>query len=154
MDVVAISMVSNSAAGLAPESLSHQEVLQAHRENDVERWMATESDDYVIATGETHTVREFVEAVFARLELDPDQYVAIDERYLRPTEVNALQGDPSKAKRLLGWEATTSFEQLVAMMVDSDLEQLRAAEIRPIPVWRGHLSEFFLTAQRRGVRVF
>jgi len=79
-------------------------------------------DDYVIATGESHTVRSFVEKVFGRLGLDPEQYVAIDPRYLRPAEVEALQGDPAKAKRVLGWEPKVSIDELVERMVTHDLE--------------------------------
>jgi len=79
-------------------------------------------DDYVIATGESHTVRSFVEKVFGRLGLDPEQYVAIDPRYLRPAEVEALQGDPAKAKRVLGWEPRVGIDELVERMVTHDLE--------------------------------
>ena len=84
-----------------------------------------EPGDYVIATGEGHTVREFVEAAFGRLDLDWQEYVEIDPRYLRPTEVEHLHGDPSKAMKQLEWEPKVSFEQLVARMVDHDLELAR-----------------------------
>lgn len=81
-----------------------------------------EPDDYVIATGRSHSVREFLEAAFALADLDPYDFVAIDERYLRPTEVDALEGDPSKARRRLGWEPEVEFGTLVRMMVEADLE--------------------------------
>ena len=80
-------------------------------------------DDFVIATGETHSVREFVEKVFQKLDLDYQQYVVIDPRYFRPTEVDILLGDPSKAKKILGWNPWVSFEQLIDMMVAADMEQ-------------------------------
>ena len=79
-------------------------------------------DDYVVATGETHTVREFCEKAFGRVGLDYQDHVEIDPRYFRPAEVDLLLGDPSKAKRQLGWTPKTSFEELVNMMVDHDLE--------------------------------
>jgi len=79
-------------------------------------------DDYVIATGETHSVREFVERVFQKLELDYEKYVSIDSRYFRPTEVDALLGDASKARTKLGWQPKVTFEQLIDMMVDADME--------------------------------
>src|SRR5260221_10804133 len=79
-------------------------------------------DDYVVATGETHSVREFLDLVFDRLKLDPKRYVDFDPRFRRPAEVDILIGDYSKAKRVLGWEPRVRFKELVAMMVDSDLE--------------------------------
>ena len=82
-------------------------------------------DDYVVATGEAHTVREFVEAAFDHLGLDPEKHVRIDPRYFRPTEVDYLQGDPSKAREALGWEPAVSFDELVRMMVDHDHELAR-----------------------------
>jgi GDPmannose 4,6-dehydratase len=85
-----------------------------------------EPDDYVIATGEAHSVRELVDIAFAHLDLDPEEYVRIDPRFLRPAEVDHLIGDYSKAKEKLGWEPRTSFEELVKLMVDSDLELLRS----------------------------
>jgi len=87
-------------------------------------WMMLQADkpeDYVIATGETHTVREFLELAFRRLDLDWQKYVKIDTKYYRPTEVDLLIGDASKAKRDLGWEAKVRFEELANMMVDADL---------------------------------
>jgi GDPmannose 4,6-dehydratase len=83
---------------------------------------AKEPDDYVIATGETHSVREFLEEVFGYLDLDWKQYVEIDPRYFRPAEVDLLIGDPTKAKQKLGWEAKTTFKQLAHMMVDADMK--------------------------------
>jgi len=81
--------------------------------------------DFAIATGESHSVRDFLEAAFARLDLDWKKHVAIDPRYFRPTEVDALQGDPSRARSVLGWTRKTSFAALVAMMVESDVELAR-----------------------------
>ena len=82
-------------------------------------------DDYVIATGETHSVREFAEKVFARLDLDYARYVAVDPRYFRPTEVDVLLGDASRAKKALNWQPKVTFDQLVDMMVAADLELAR-----------------------------
>ncbi len=81
-------------------------------------------DDFVIATGETHSVREFLEAAFEYADLDWRKYVRQDERYFRPAEVDLLVGDGSKAKRLLEWEPKTSFSDLVKLMVDADIELL------------------------------
>jgi len=80
-------------------------------------------DDFVIATGEMHTVREFVEMAFALAGLDWEQYVVIDPRYFRPTEVDELCGDASKAARLLGWKPTTTFAELVRIMLASDVKE-------------------------------
>ncbi len=77
-------------------------------------------DDFVVATGEDHTVREFLEEVFDYLELDCDEYVGIDPRYFRPAEVPILRGDYTKAKEILGWEPATSFKELVRLMVEND----------------------------------
>jgi GDPmannose 4,6-dehydratase len=85
-----------------------------------------EPDDYVIATGEAHSVQELVDIAFEHLDLDPEEYVRIDPRFMRPAEVDHLIGDYSKAKEKLGWEPRTSFEELVKLMVDSDLELLRS----------------------------
>jgi GDPmannose 4,6-dehydratase len=79
-------------------------------------------DDYVIATGETHSVREFLEEAFGYVGWDWQEHVIIDERYMRPSEVDLLLGDASKAKRQLGWEPKTTFKQLVHLMVDHDLK--------------------------------
>jgi GDPmannose 4,6-dehydratase len=81
-------------------------------------------DDFVIATGETHSIREFCEAAFGHVGLDWQKYVAQDKRYLRPAEVDLLLGDPSKARRVLGWEPKTKFHDLVKLMVDADVQQL------------------------------
>src|SRR4030067_2012363 len=78
-------------------------------------------DDYVIATGEAYSVREFVERVFESLSLDPRQYIEIDPRYFRPAEADFLVGDASKARRKLGWSPKVSFDQLIHMMVEHDL---------------------------------
>ena len=80
-----------------------------------------EPQDFVIATGETHTVREFLEKTFSYLDLDWEKYVEVDSRYFRPAEVDLLQGDASKARRKLGWEAKVSFDQLLKLMTDYDL---------------------------------
>jgi len=81
-------------------------------------------DDYVIATGESHTPREFCQVAFAHLGLDHERYVEIDPRYYRPSEVDFLLGDPSKAKKQLGWEPKTKFDELVRIMVDADIQLL------------------------------
>ena len=83
---------------------------------------ADEPDDFVIATGETHSVREFLERAFGYLGLDWEKHVEIDERYYRPTEVETLCGDAGKARRVLGWEPQVSFDALVKLMVDHDLK--------------------------------
>jgi GDPmannose 4,6-dehydratase len=82
---------------------------------------APKPEDYVIATGETHTVREFLELAFGRLQLDWQKHVKLDAKYYRPTEVDLLIGDASKAKRDLGWEPKVRFQELAYMMVDADL---------------------------------
>jgi GDPmannose 4,6-dehydratase len=82
-------------------------------------------DDYVIATGETHSVREFLDEAFRHVGLDWNKYVALDERYLRPSEVDLLLGDASKAKRQLGWAPKTKFRDLVKLMVDADVQLLK-----------------------------
>ena len=81
-------------------------------------------DDYVIATGETHSIREFLDLAFGYVNLDWHNYVEFDERYLRPAEVELLIGDPAKARQKLGWEPTVTFKQLVALMVEADLQTL------------------------------
>jgi len=83
-----------------------------------------EPDDFVIATGESHSVREFVERAFARVGLDWERYVKIDPRYYRPSEVDHLRGDASKAARILGWTPKTTFPALVDVMVDADIKLL------------------------------
>ena len=89
---------------------------------------ADEPDDYVLATGETHSVQEFLDAAFGHAGLDWHDYVKIDERYFRPAEVDVLIGDYSKAKERLGWEPTVRFDELVRMMVDHDRERERSEE--------------------------
>jgi GDPmannose 4,6-dehydratase len=84
-----------------------------------------EPDDYVIATGETHSVREFLDEAFGRLDLDWKQFVEVDPRYFRPAEVDLLVGDASKARRKLGWEPKITFKELVRTMVDADLADLK-----------------------------
>jgi GDPmannose 4,6-dehydratase len=84
-------------------------------------------DDYVVATGETHSVQKLVELAFGAADLDWTKYVVIDPALVRPAEVDLLIGDPAKAKRVLGWEPQVSFEQLVTMMVKADLERLKHA---------------------------
>jgi GDPmannose 4,6-dehydratase len=82
---------------------------------------ADEPDDFVIATGEKYSVRDLCEMSFSRLDLDWEQFIEIDPIYLRPTEVDSLQGDPSKAADKLGWKPKVSIKELIAMMIDSDL---------------------------------
>ncbi len=82
-------------------------------------------DDYVIATGETYSVRQFLEEAFGCAGLDWQKYVEIDKRYFRPTEVDLLIGDASKAKKVLGWEPKVKFKQLVKMMVDADMAEVK-----------------------------
>ncbi len=96
-------------------------------------------DDYVVATGQTHSVREFAEAVFARLELDWERYVRIDPRYFRPAEVDLLLGDAGKARDRLGWQPKVGFDELVRMMVEHD--------------WKLAREERVLRDHRNGVRV-
>jgi len=83
-----------------------------------------ESDDYVIATGETHSVREFLEEAFSYAGLDWHKYVEFDKRYIRPAEVDLLIGDTSKAEEKLGWKAKTTFKDLVHLMVDADMKKV------------------------------
>ncbi len=90
-----------------------------------------EPDDFVVCTGETHSVREFCELAFSRLGLDWQDYVVVDEAFLRPTEVDLLVGDSSKAAEHLGWKHQTGFADLVAMMVDADLALLSGAPQPP-----------------------
>jgi GDPmannose 4,6-dehydratase len=82
---------------------------------------ADEPDDYVVATGQTYSVRQFLDEVFGHLDLDWNKYVEIDPRYYRPTEVDLLLGDATKAKKLLGWEPKVSFKELAKMMTDTDM---------------------------------
>ncbi len=82
-------------------------------------------DDYVVATGETHSVREFAEKVFEKLDLDYKKYVDVDRKYFRPSEVDVLLGDASKARKALGWTPKVGFEQLIDMMIEEDMEIAR-----------------------------
>lgn len=93
---------------------------------------AGEADDYVIATGETHSVREFLSEAFGCLDLDWKEYVETDPRYYRPAEVDLLLGDASKARRVLGWEPKITFKQLVRIMVDHDLELARLENLQKL----------------------
>jgi GDPmannose 4,6-dehydratase len=88
-------------------------------------WMMLQQDkpdDFVIATGETHSVREFAQKVFQKLDLDFEKYVAIDSRYFRPTEVDVLLADATKARKQLGWQPRVGFEALIDMMITADME--------------------------------
>jgi len=93
-----------------------------------------EASDYVIATGIDHSVREVIEIAFKRVGLEYEKYVVIDEQLYRPAEVDKLLGDPSKARRDLGWQPTVSFEELITMMVDADLDRLRKHPVSNIDV--------------------
>jgi GDPmannose 4,6-dehydratase len=106
--------------GYAPEYVEGMwRMLQAER-----------PDDYVLATNETHTVKEFVEEAFAHVGLDWQKHVKYDARYERPAEVDLLIGDPAKAKKQLGWEPKVRFKELVQIMVDADVASLQGL---PIP---------------------
>ena len=83
-----------------------------------------EPGDYVISTGELHSVRDVCEIAFRHLDLDYRDYVKVDERYIRPDESVPLVGDSSKAKQFLGWQPTVTFKELIEMMVDYDLENI------------------------------
>ena len=88
-------------------------------------WLMLQQDspsDYVIATNESHSVKELVELAFSYLGLEWQQYVVVDERFYRPAEVHTLKGDYSKAKREMGWQPRVKFDALVKMMIDADLE--------------------------------
>ena len=86
-------------------------------------------DDFVIATGETYSVREFVERVFTKLDLDYNKHVVVDKRYFRPTEVDVLLGDSTKARKVLGWQPKVTFDKLVDMMIAADLELAKKEKI-------------------------
>jgi GDP-D-mannose dehydratase len=110
-------------------------------------WMMlqqSEPDDYVIATGETHSVREFLDVSFGHLGMDWKKYVEIDPRYYRPTEVDLLLGDCSKARTKLGWKPRVRFEELAILMTDADLE----AESRKPPRWRHQRTMNFWAGKR------
>jgi GDPmannose 4,6-dehydratase len=94
-------------------------------------WLMLQQDepgDYVVATGETHSVQEFCEIAFGRAGLDWAKHVVVDERFVRPAEVDLLLGDPTKAREVLGWTPKVTFRGLVEMMVDADLERIGALE--------------------------
>ena len=101
--------------GYAPEYVEAMWMMLQHGE----------PDDYVVATGETHTVREFVEEAFSYLGLDWKDHVKIDKRYFRPTEVDELKGDPSKIRQKLGWKPKIKFKEVVRLMVDADMRLAR-----------------------------
>ena len=91
-------------------------------------WMMLQQDtpdDYVISTGETHSVERLVDVAFSAADLDWNEHVVIDQKFIRPAEVNILIGDASKAKKALGWEPEVTFEQMIHMMVESDIERLK-----------------------------
>ena len=92
------------------------------------------ADDYVIATGESHSVQHLVELAFGHVGLDWKKYVRLDPRFLRPAEVDHLIGDPAKARAALGWTPAVDFAGLVRMMVDADLERLSRAPATPAGV--------------------
>jgi GDPmannose 4,6-dehydratase len=102
-------------------------------------WLMLQQDcpgDYVIATGETHTVSEFVEIAFERAGLDWRKHVEIDPKFLRPAEVDLLVGNAAKARKVLGWRPRTTFRQLVSMMVDADLSALGVKRLEPLGTQR------------------
>ena len=97
-----------------------------------------EADDFVVATGETHSVREFLEEAFNHVDLNPNDYVEIDPKYFRPAEVDLLIGDASKAKEKLGWEPKVTFKELVKIMVEADIELLDRQLSGKIPTEAEH----------------
>ncbi len=102
--------------GYAPEFVEGMHLMLQHHE----------PGDYVLATGETHTVRELVQLAFERVGLDWERYVKIDPKFVRPAEVDLLLGDPSKAESVLGWKRRTTFKGLVELMVDADVKRIAA----------------------------
>jgi GDPmannose 4,6-dehydratase len=90
-----------------------------------------QADDYVVCTGQTHSVRELCQAAFGHVKLNWEDHVIVDQRFVRPAEVDLLVGDAAKAREVLGWEPAVSFEDLIAMMVDADLKTLRAEALFP-----------------------
>ena len=94
-------------------------------------WLMLQQDepgDYVVATGETHSVRELCQIAFDHVGLDWEDHVVVDQQFFRPAEVDLLIGDPAKARDKLGWKPEVGFEELIRMMVDADLAALRGAE--------------------------
>jgi GDPmannose 4,6-dehydratase len=131
--------------GIARIKLGHQDSISLGNIDSARDWgyagdfveamwlmvQQDEPDDYVIATGETHTVREFLEVAFARAGLDDwERHVRRDPRFERPAEVDLLMGDPSKARRQLGWKPRVTFHELVTMMYEADLAEETAAKSR------------------------
>ena len=95
-------------------------------------WMMLQhnkSDDWVIATGKTHTVKEFAEEAFKYVGLNSENFITISERYFRPNEVDYLLGDPTKARNVLGWTPKNSFKSLVRMMVEEDIENAKKEKV-------------------------
>ena len=95
-------------------------------------WLMLQQDmpsDYVVATGVGATVKDFAEASFARVGLNWEDYVEVDQKYIRPTEVDALIGDPSKAKSILNWQAKTLWKELAELMVDADVEGYSGGQV-------------------------
>ncbi len=91
-------------------------------------WLMLQQDtaeDYVIATGETHSVKELLEFAFSCVRLKWEDYVVVDDKFYRPTEIYELRGDSTKARRKLGWKPTVSFEDLIQMMVEEDMKSLK-----------------------------
>ncbi|MCG3205411.1 MAG: GDP-mannose 4,6-dehydratase [Elusimicrobia bacterium] len=130
--------ISNGVAKIKMGKMKklHMGNLDAHRDwgyakDYVEAmWLMlqqSKANDFVIATGHTHTVKEFLEIAFKHVGLNFEDHVVIDPQFIRPAEVNLLLGDPSKAKKILGWESKTSFEQLIHIMVDADMAVEKAA---------------------------
>tara|TARA_Y100000588_G_C13981360_1_gene807355 strand:- start:165 stop:503 length:339 start_codon:yes stop_codon:yes gene_type:complete len=111
-------------------------------------WLMLQNDkpgDWVLATGETHTVKEFVEKAFKIVDLDWNDYVEISEKYFRPNEVEHLLGDSSKARKDLNWKPKTSFDDLVKMMVEHDLELAEREKVLIenkliLPTWENPVS--------------
>ena len=102
-------------------------------------------DDWVIATGETHTVREFAEVAFKKVNLNYEDYIQISEKYFRPNEVDFLLGDSSKAKEKMNWKPKTSFNDLVELMVNHDIELAKQEKILIdekliLPSWENPIS--------------
>ena len=95
-----------------------------------------EPDDYVVASGEYHSVREFCERAFAEVDLDYRKYVVTDERFYRPAEVDQLVGDASKARNILGWQPEYNFEELISEMVQSDMEIVSRTASQPVAAYR------------------
>jgi GDPmannose 4,6-dehydratase len=89
-----------------------------------------EPDDYVIATGESHSVTELVQTAFRCVGLDWEKYMSIDRRLYRPTEIHELRGDPTKARKQLGWQPTVTFEHLIQMMVNAEMSSLTESSSR------------------------